>query len=125
MTPKARKIKNLSGLMGKAADLERNCGITASIRLEDGVPYLHLPRQLKVTDGVLVARVRASNPGEVYEIRKQMAGSWTCSCKAYRFGRGEIGKKFPCKHLRSLWNGWRTKDVMSLAGVAILEPQYL
>jgi len=76
--------------------------------------------QVKANEGgVLVALVKSSKGDSKYEIRKHGIGVWTCTCPAYRFTRGKIGKKFPCKHMRRLWNQG------PVDGVQILAPQAL
>ena len=80
-------------------------------------------KKVKVDDGgVLVGLVTASGDRcKKYQIRKHGVGVWTCTCMAYRFTRGEIGKKFPCKHMRQLW-----KEKNGLTdGIQILAPQAL
>ena len=81
----------------------------------------------KINDGKLVAYVRATKKGhtlhlnhkgielggsgedgrKVYEIRNQESGGWTCSCLSYRFKKGEVGKKAPCKHMLKLFNDYK------------------
>jgi hypothetical protein len=51
--------------------------------------------------GTLVAMVPGSN-GKQYQIRHHGGTQWTCSCMAYRFTRGEVGKKEFCKHLTAV-----------------------
>jgi len=73
-------------------------------------------------EGLLVGKVRSSNGQKFYEIRKIRVGEWhcgckaweftrpnkTCNCKAFQFTRPDAkGRKFPCKHQRSLWQAWR------------------
>jgi len=90
--------------------------------------------------GILVARIRATKKGQTltingkevggkgrdgrkfYEIRKLGKGKWTCSCPAYIFSRGELGKKKPCKHLLKLWNEWKKG---AEAGIEVLAPEAL
>ena len=81
----------------------------------------------KINSGKIVAKVRSTPKGKRvelpggkeiggegrdgrrwYEIRKLGVGLWTCSCPAYRFKRGEVGKKSPCKHLLKLFRDWRS-----------------
>lgn len=58
--------------------------------------------------GILVGTVRSSKGDKKYEIRKVRVGDWTCNCKAFQFTRPDAkGRKFPCKHQRSLWQAWR------------------
>lgn len=85
----------------------------------------------KINDGKLVARVRATKKAQTlklnhkgmelggkgldgrkfYEIRKQGVGRWTCSCMSYRFKKGPVGKKSPCKHMLKVFNDWRANCV--------------
>jgi len=115
--------KKMESLKRKAVEVAANCGIGAEVEVgADGVPFLKLERKFKIEDGILVAKV-AGSKGMEYQIRKQMPGSWTCSCPAYRYSRGEVGKKFPCKHIRGLWKAWREQKLV--AGMMILAPQAL
>jgi hypothetical protein len=82
---------------------------------------------MKINSGNLVAKVRSTPKGKRvelhggkeiggkgldgrrwYEIRKLGVGLWTCSCPAYRFKYGEVGKKSPCKHMLKLFREWRS-----------------
>ena len=59
-------------------------------------------------DGKVVAIVVSKSNGQKqYQIRKIEEGAWTCSCMAYRFSKGEVGKKFPCKHMREAFYDWK------------------
>jgi hypothetical protein len=97
----------------------------------------------KINDGTLVAKVRATGKGKKvelpggleiggkgtdgrkwYEIRKQGKGSWTCSCPAYRFKRGEVGRKSPCKHMLKLFQEWK-KSVPGYDEIRIYAPAEL
>lgn len=82
---------------------------------------------MKISDGKIVAKVRATGKGKKlalpdgkeiggngedgrkwYDIRKQGVGLWTCSCLSYRFKKGEVGEKSPCKHMLKLFREWRS-----------------
>jgi len=82
---------------------------------------------MKINDGQMVAKVRATRKGKKvelpggkvvggrgldgrkwYDIRKAGVNLWTCSCPAYRFKRGPVGKKSPCKHMLKLFREWRS-----------------
>ena len=82
---------------------------------------------MKINDGNLVAQVRATGKGKKlavnggkgiggkgadgrkwYDVRKLGVGLWTCSCLSYRFKKGEVGKKDPCKHMKKLFREWRS-----------------
>lgn len=98
----------------------------------------------KINDGELVARVRATGKGKklrlnhvgmelgvdgrdarkFYEIRKQGVGRWTCSCMAYRFAKGEVGKKAPCKHMLKLFNDW-SSGCTDGKEIVVLSPEAL
>jgi hypothetical protein len=84
----------------------------------------------KINDGEIVAKIRATPKGKKielpsglelggkgvdgrkwYEIRKQAKNSWTCSCPAYRFKKGEVGKKSPCKHMLKLFTEWKSGNL--------------
>lgn len=98
----------------------------------------------KINGGLLVARVRATKKGETlrlnhkglelggrgvdgrkfYEIRKQGVGRWTCSCLSYRFKKGEVGKKAPCKHMLKLFNDARANCIDGTE-VVVLHPEAL
>lgn len=86
---------------------------------------------MKINDGKIVAKVRATGKGKKvalsnglelggsgvdgrkwYDIRKMGVGLWTCSCPAYRFKRGEVGKKSPCKHMLYLFTEWKKSRVL-------------
>jgi predicted nucleic acid-binding Zn finger protein len=78
----------------------------------------------KVTDGKKVATVHGTYKGQHltdgndeilggkgvdgrkrYYIYKQGIGRWTCTCMAYRFTKGKVGEKPPCKHMKALFSG--------------------
>lgn len=44
-----------------------------------------------------------SNPNKVYAIEIASGGRIRCSCMAYRFMKGEVGRKAPCKHLSAVY----------------------
>lgn len=116
-------MKTQINLQKKAQEVEATCGIKAEVEVDfQGISFLKLERKFTVTDGILVARV-AGSKGKEYQIRKQCTGSWTCTCHSYRFSRGEIGAKFPCKHLRGLWEAWKRQQMV--VGMMILAPQAL
>lgn len=79
----------------------------------------------KVTDGKTVGKVLSTDGKNFYNVRKQEKGSWTCSCMAYRFSKGEIGKKRPCKHMLKLWREWRDSINHEANGLRVLEPAML
>jgi hypothetical protein len=85
---------------------------------------------MKTNDGNLVAKIRATGKGKKvaltngmeigvkgvdgrkwYEIRKLGVGLWTCSCLSYRFKKGEVGKKSPCKHMLKLFTEWKSGNL--------------
>ena len=88
-------------------------------------------KMARINDGDLIAHVRATSKNKTmhknhsgremgglgkdgrkfYEIRKQGAGRYTCSCPAYRFSTGEVGKKKPCKHLKKLFHDFKNSCV--------------
>jgi predicted nucleic acid-binding Zn finger protein len=57
--------------------------------------------------GDVVALIPSESGNKVYEVKKFEKGAWGCTCPAYRFTRGEIGSKFPCKHMRELFHDFR------------------
>lgn len=97
----------------------------------------------KINDGKLVARVRATKKSKTlqlstkselggkgvdgrkfYQIRKLAVGSWTCSCPAYRFKRGKVGQKAPCKHMLKLFVDWKREEINSNE-IEVLIPEAL
>jgi len=71
-------------------------------------------RKFKVDEGRLIATVRSSKKDKFYEVRKIEEGVWTCSCMAYRFTKGPVGKKLPCKHMVRVFEEVK-KDVVGLS----------
>ena len=61
-------------------------------------------KKYKIKDGVIVGKVLSSKAEKFYAVRKIEVGIWTCDCMAYRFKKGPIGKKSPCKHMLKLWH---------------------
>ena len=56
-----------------------------------------------VKDGMLIAQVQShSNGGKTYNVRTLADNRWVCDCMTYRFTKGEVGRKTPCKHIREV-----------------------
>lgn len=80
-------------------------------------------KKFNMKQGSVVALIPSSSGGKVYEIRKFEKGAWACSCPAYRFTHGEVGRKFPCKHMRSLFSDFRKDQIP--ASVVVLRRDLL
>ena len=78
--------------------------------------------QYTYKEGDIVARVRASNGRDWYNIRKADVGVWTCSCPAYRFKKGPVGKKSPCKHMLAAFHRWSHAVQGAADDIRVLAP---
>lgn len=53
-----------------------------------------------VKSGTLIAEVRSrSDCSKTYNVRMLSDAGFVCDCLAYRFTKGMVGKKPPCKHI--------------------------
>ena len=58
--------------------------------------------KMNMKQGDVVALYPSSSSSKAYEIRRLAPNAYACTCMAYRFTKGEVGWKPPCKHMREL-----------------------
>jgi predicted nucleic acid-binding Zn finger protein len=59
-------------------------------------------KKMNMKQGTVVALIPSETSTRAYEIRQLEKNCYACSCLAYRFTKGEVGWKPPCKHMRAL-----------------------
>lgn len=77
-------------------------------------------KKMNAKMGEVIALYPSENSGKVYEIRRLEPHAFMCSCPSYRFARGELGWKPPCKHMRHL-----LIDRDAPESVVVLKPELL